>query len=133
LRLDVFLEVDFRVVPRLAGLLLRLEDFRPDEAPPRVPVLFEVVRFRPLVLELFPPDRLVLESDRAADFRRRFSAPTPTVPAAPTAAPRSGPAAPLAIRVAPLMTFCALLCFFFPNISSSSAEYAPIYARGWLV
>jgi hypothetical protein len=92
--LDFFLEVDFRVLLRLAGLLVRLEAFRAEDFLPRVAVLFDVAPARPLVFfELvLPPARRVLEPDRAA-FRRRASAPTPAAPAAPAAAPRRGPVA----------------------------------------
>jgi hypothetical protein len=82
------------VLLRLAGLLVRLEAFRAEDFLPRVAVLFDVDPARLLVFfELvLPPARRVLEPDRAA-FRRRASAPTPAVPAAPAAAPRRGPAA----------------------------------------
>ena len=105
--------VDFRAVPRLAGLDLFLEvDFRAEDVFPRVALLLEGVR--PLVfLELFlAPDRLLVERDWAAAFRRRATAPTPTAPAAPAATSEAGAAAPLATRAAPLMTLFALLCFF---------------------
>ena len=93
-RLDFFLEVDFWVPLRLTGLLVRLEAFLAEDFFPRVAVLFDVDPPRPLVFfELvLPPARRVLEPDRAV-FRRRASAPTPAVPAAPAAAPRRGPAA----------------------------------------
>jgi hypothetical protein len=83
------------VLLRLTGLLVRLEAFRAEDFFPRVAVLFDVDPPRPLVFffELvLAPARRVLEPDRAA-FRRRASAPTPAVPAAPAAAPRRGPAA----------------------------------------
>lgn len=133
-RLDVFLEVDFRVLLRLAGLRVRLEAFRAEDVVPRVPVLFEVVRARPLVFfeRVVPPDRFVV--DPAVDFRRvppptpdflevtrrRASAPTPAAPAAPAVTRRgrflTAPAAPLAARAAPLATFFALLCFLLLSI-----------------
>jgi hypothetical protein len=93
-RLDFFLEVDFRVLLRLTGVLVRLEAFRAEDFLPRVAVLFDVDSPRPLVFFalVLPPARRVLEADRAA-FLRRASAPTPAVPAAPAAAPRRGPAA----------------------------------------
>jgi hypothetical protein len=154
-RLEAFLEVDFRVLPRVAGLRVRPDVFRAEDACLRVPVLFEVLRARALVFfePVLPPGRLVLEPDRAVDFRRvpspppgflevarrRASAPTPAAPAAPTApaAARRGrfltaPAAPLATRAAPPTTLFALLCFFFLNISvaSSIPSAVSIYPRG---
>jgi hypothetical protein len=125
-------EVDFRVLLRFAGLRVRPVVFRAEDVLPRVLELFEVVRARALVFfePVLLPDRLVLEPDRAVDFRRfpppaadflefarrRASAPTPAAPAAPAATKRGPFAAPLATRAAPLTTLFAVLCFFFPSI-----------------
>ena len=125
-------EVDFRVPLRFAGLRVRPVVFRAEDVLPRVLELFEVVRARALVFfePVLLPDRLVLEPDRAVDFRRfpppapdflefarrRASAPTPAAPAAPAATKRGPFAAPLATRAAPLTTLFAVLCFFLPSI-----------------
>ena len=129
-RLEVFFEIDFRVLLRLAGLLLLLEVFRAEDVLARVPELFEVVLVRPLdFLEpVLPPERLVLE-DRLADFRRRASAPAPTAPAAPAATREAGAAARLATSPAPLAILFALLSFFFPNMRRPLKPSRPLYPR----
>jgi hypothetical protein len=136
-------EVDFRVLLRFAGLRVRPVVFRAEDVLPRVPELFDVVRARALVFfePVLLPDRLVLEPDRAVDFRRlppptpdflefarrRASAPTPAAPAAPAATKRGPFAGPLATRAAPLTTLFAALCFFFPNIPLPPSWRVGIY------
>jgi hypothetical protein len=85
---------------------------------------------RPLVfLELFlAPDRLVLDRDWAAAFRRRATAPTPTAPAAPAATSEAGAAAFLATRPAPLRTLFALLCFLLKIANSCTSS-----VWGWYI